>query len=43
MHGLIDIHAMYEKAFTDACSYGRIDVVKYLIGLEPTHGLLIFI
>jgi ankyrin repeat protein len=34
----IDIHACDEWAFQLACKYGHLDVVKYLISLEPDHN-----
>jgi len=34
----IDIHSNYECAFRHACENGHLDVVKYLISLEPDHG-----
>ena len=33
----IDIHDWYEYAFRWACQNGHLDVVKYLISLEPDH------
>lgn len=34
----IDIHALQEDAFNSACKQNRIDILEFLISLEPTNG-----
>jgi len=37
-HGCINIHADNEWAFRLACKYGHLDIVKFLLTLEPDHN-----